>query len=356
VGEDEQSIAPDHQLVGEASKFMETVAASTSAIAEAGSDLMVALMTPLDALQRNYLSLENANVVTIVVTHLNAMSTMINKGSVSSSLVNAMLQFSIELLSRADKAELCAAAEDLLATCLSHDVITRPRQHLIALEMSRQGKWKAWSIICSRCPSALSVTLSVADEALSDFQDSAKHLGALAAVRAILQSVDAATSPVVGQAMQGIGASCFGLFKVYATLSLPIKDLDANRMAVSTDVMKIMMICYQCLSAAANEQLIAYLSAMFDLLIEVIQYNGLPNQASPQASASPILGRLAAHFIVHVARTTPLAFKDSVAGLTSPNHGRAILEFAVRAEMSGYATVAGVAPPKKKLNLKSFQK
>jgi hypothetical protein len=203
---------------------------------------MVALMTPLDALQRNYLSLENENVVTVVVTHLNAMSTMINKGSVSSSLVNAMLQFSIELLSRADKAELCAAAEDLLATCLSHDVITRPRQHLIALEMSRQGKWKAWSIICSRCPSALSVTLSVADEAVSDFQDSAKHLGALAAVRAIMQSVDATTSPVVGQAMQGIGASCFGLFKVYATLSLPIKDLDANRMAVSTDVMKIMMI------------------------------------------------------------------------------------------------------------------
>jgi hypothetical protein len=58
-----------------------------------------------------------------------------------------------------------------------------------------------------------------------------------------------------------------GLFKVYTrTLSLPINDLDANRLTVSTDVMKIMMICYQRLSAAANEQMVAYLSVIFDLL------------------------------------------------------------------------------------------
>jgi hypothetical protein len=110
------------------------------------------------------------------------------------------------------------------------------------------------------------------------------------------------------------------------------------------------------LSVRENEQLVAYLTVVFDLLVDVIHYNGLPNQSSPQPGANPLLGRLAAHSIVHVARNTPVAFKETVAGLTSSPNGRAILEFAVRAEMSGYAAVSGVAPPKKKLNLKSFQR
>jgi hypothetical protein len=41
------------------------------------------------------------------------MTTLINKGSVSSSLVIAMLQFSIELLSKSDKAALRTASEML---------------------------------------------------------------------------------------------------------------------------------------------------------------------------------------------------------------------------------------------------
>jgi hypothetical protein len=70
------------------------------------------------------------------------------------------------------------------------------------------------------------------------------------------------------------------------------------------------------------------------------------------------LGRIAAQTIVHVARTTPACFKSCVALLTDIE--RALLEFAVRAELSGYATATTTAqsnePVKKKLSLQGFRK
>ena len=357
-GNEEQASVRSHSelLVREACTFLETVAASSSLTAEANSKVLVSLLTPLDALQRNGALFENANVILIACTYMKAMSSMIEKGAVSSSLVNAMVQFSIDLLSKGDEQTLLDVAEGMLATCLSNDAITNPRQESIALDMARQGKWKAWAIIVASCPSALNKSLHVAREALADFQDPVRHVGALLAIRNILQGVDATTSPVVGLVLKETGSSCLGLFKAYATVAIPIKDFEINRMVVSADVMKIIMISLQSLSGQENEQLVAYLTVVFELLVDVIQYNGLPNQASPQPGANPLLGRLAAHSIVHVARTTPVAFKETVAGFTSSPNGRAILEFAVRAEISGYAAVAGVAPPKKKLNLKSFHK
>ena len=344
------------QLVREACTFLETVAASTSMTAEVNAKVLVALLTPLDALQRNVALLENDHVIPIAVTYMKAMTFMIEKGTASSSLVNAMLQFSIDLLSKGNEQALQVVAEGMLATCLSNDAITKSRQENIALAMVRQGKWKAWAIIGIRCPSALSKSLHVARAALADFQNPGTHMGALEATRNIVQGVDATMSPVVGLVLKETGPSCLGLFKAYATVAIPIKDFETNRMVVCADVMKIIMIAFQSLSGRENEELIAYLNVIFDLLVDVIHYNGLPNQASPQPGANPLLGRMAAHSIVHVARTTPVAFKETVAGFTSSPNGRAILEFAVRAEMSGYAAVAGVAPPKKKLNLKSFQK
>lgn len=355
--EDETSIPRySEQLLGEACTFLETVAASTFITAEANSKVLVALLTTLEAFQRNGPSLENRFVIPIAATYLKAMTSMIDKGSASSALVNAMVQFSIDLLSNGEEPMLRVVAEGMLATCLRNDTTTKSRQENIALAMVRQGKWKAWAIICTRCPSALSKSIHVAREALADFQVPARHLGALDALRNILQGVDAGTSTVSDLVMKEAGSSCLRLFKAYATVSIPIKGFEANRMSVSTDVMKIIMTAYQSLSVRENEQLVAYLTVVFDLLVDVIHYNGLPNQSSPQPGANPLLGRLAAHSIVHVARNTPVAFKETVAGLTSSPNGRAILEFAVRAEMSGYAAVSGVAPPKKKLNLKSFQR
>jgi hypothetical protein len=62
------------------------------------------------------------------------------------------------------------------------------------------------------CPSAFSATLPVADKALlSDFQDSTRHLGALAAVRtAFCRVLMQPPSPVVWSSYAGYsGPSCF---------------------------------------------------------------------------------------------------------------------------------------------------
>lgn len=344
-------------LVSEACKFLEVVAASTSISSETESAVLVALVTPLDAIQRKVVSLEAGRVINVVASHINAMRSLIEQGTAKSSLVNAMLEFSTEILSRSlTDASLTVAAESMLGTCLSDESITLARQQTIAQEMAKHGKWKAWAIIGTQCPGALTKSLSVAATAIENVADSKGHVEALAAVRTILQSADPSTNPVVGILFQGVGGSCLGLFKAYANLALPtIKDLETNRMSVCADSMKIIMASYQCVVATAPDNVGAYLSIVFDALIDVIQFNGLPNQASPQVGANPVFGRLAAQAIVHVARTTPVAFKETVGTAMESPQKRAILEFAVRAEMSGYAT-AGPAPEKKKLNLKSFKK
>jgi hypothetical protein len=121
--------------------------------------------------------------------------------------------------------------------------------------------------------------------------------------------------------------------------------------------MKVVMSAYQNLVATGvdDTQMAAFLSVIFEVWTAVIQFNGLPNQPAPNAGADANLGRLSAQAIVHVARTSPVAFKTSVAeGLS--DHGRALLEFSVRAEMSGYAAAPTQAPAKKKLSLQGFKK
>merc|ERR1712232_1208845 len=126
--------------------------------------------------------------------------------------------------------------------------------------------------------------------------------------------------------------------------------IETHRASVCKDTMNIIRLSFQHVSTSQMHT-VPYLSIIFEILIAVIQYNGLPNQISPQTGANPVLGRLAAQAIVHVARTTPQPFKE-VLGELEP-HPRAILEFAFRSEMDGYAEV-NIGPKKKKLNLKSY--
>ena len=113
------------------------------------------------------------------------------------------------------------------------------------------------------------------------------------------------------------------------------------------------MVAYQqYVSDVGEEEINGFLLIMFDTLIKTLRFNGLPNHPPPQAGSDPTIGRMCAQAILHVARTTAVAFKACVGSMA--DHDRAVLEFAVRAEMSGYATAAS-APAKKKLNLKSFK-
>ena len=272
--------------------------------------------------------------------------------------VHKVLSVCITLLS-GDKdtlsKELTQAGEATLAACLKHSAITASKEAEIGVSMGRQNRWEAWAVVCTMSDAALESSVETARDALSDKTDPIKDRGALSAIRTLLQGAaqSSSLSKKVGVVMKGAGMQLMGLFKEYATLALPLPDVRAERMSVVGNAMKVLLLTYQDMSS--NEQMLhGYLKTVFELWVEVIRFNGLPNQASPQQGADPNVGRMMAQAIVHVARTTPAAFKATMPVLS--DHGRAIVELAVRAEMSGYASSAARAPPKKKLSLAGFKK
>eukprot|EP00957_Ditylum_brightwellii_P107277 8185659-Ditylum_brightwellii.AAC.1 len=97
-----------------------------------------------------------------------------------------------------------------------------------------------------------------------------------------------------------------------------------------------------------------FLAVIFEVLMTIVRFNGLPNHPSRNVGADDSLGRMSAQAIVHVARSAPVAFKSAMAHLSPED--RSTLEMSVRADMSGYAAPKSTAPTKKKLNLKGFRK
>ena len=153
--------------------------------------------------------------------------------------------------------------------------------------------------------------------------------------------------------------SIFSIFQAYGTLSNPSVELQSRRAAACADCMKIALASYQQFSTDFSEEdTTEFLIVLFEVFIAVLRFNGLPNHPPPRGTLSdPSIGRMCAQAITHVARTTPVPFKASMSSGMS-DHDRAVLEFAVRGEMSGYAvaTAPAPAPVKKKLSLKGFKK
>jgi hypothetical protein len=120
--------------------------------------------------------------------------------------------------------------------------------------------------------------------------------------------------------------------------------------------MKIAMVAYQQLQsdAAEDDIVTGFLIVLFESFVAVLRFNGLPNHPPPQSQSDPALGKMCAQATLHAARTHPTPFKTCMASMAE--HDRAVLEFAVRGEMSGYATSAAPAPVKKKISLAGFKK
>lgn len=349
-----------HELVVEACKFIEVLAASVATSDGVESAFLLAVLTPLDALQKGDLLFVSPLMVNIVSSSLKAVQQFIKQAeSGKDALVNAMLQLSVDIVSGSTTAPapVIAAAELLLTECLDNDAIPISLHRELARQMATNGKYEAWALIVSHSSdgTALSHSLPQLKTTMSEVSVVKKHLPALTAIRRVINNINV-PSHLVDIIMQGVGAQVLGLLKAYGTLSIPDKEAVDHRLNACADCMKVIMTAYQNLLAnsAVESQMAAFLSVVIEVWTCVIAYNGLPNQASPQPGADPALGRLSAQAIVHVARLSPEAFKTCMATLS--DQGRALLEFAVRADMSGYATTTTQAPVKKKLSLQSFAK
>lgn len=143
---------------------------------------------------------------------------------------------------------------------------------------------------------------------------------------------------------------------MYGTLAALSRQAQTRRTTACAEAMKVVLVAFQHLvSTSAQENgIVAFLMVVFEYMLVVLRFNGLPNHPPPQTESDPSLGRMAAQAIVHVARTSPAAFKQTLTSMTDTD--RTVLEFAVRAEMTGYANVNASASYKKKLSLKGFKR
>ena len=183
-------------------------------------------------------------------------------------------------------------------------------------------------------------------------------MATLAALRTLVQSI-VPPNPMVGRVVFSIGAEVLAVLQAYATLNVPV-EARTQRTVACADCMKIILVGHQQLqsdpsSSSDDATIVGFLMVLFETFISVLRYNGLPNHPPPQGPKSdPALGRMCAQATLHTARITPAQFKTCMSSMSE--HDRAVLEFAVRAEMSGYATAAAPVQEKKKISLAGFKK
>ena len=95
---------------------------------------------------------------------------------------------------------------------------------------------------------------------------------------------------------------------------------------------------------------VSFILTLFEVLVESISFNGMPNYPAGKVGGDESIGKMCAQVFVHVARSSPILFKSTVTMMSMES--RAVLESAVRADMSGYA--APKLETKKKISLKGF--
>ena len=294
----------------------------------------------------------------IVATCLISIGALIRQGFASEALVKAMYQIVLNdiLTAHGDVPKTCQeAGKVLLIECLGHDSLTKTEHENIANNLATAGNWDGWMAVAAIDDGNLvTKSLEIVQECVCDSANPTAQVASLNAVRELVQK-SPVPNPLVGRILFKMGADIIGVLYQYGTMKIP-DVARPYRTSACAEAMKITLTAYQQIVAEEQEEVVAsFLLVVFETLLAVLRFNGVPNHASPEVHSDPALGRMCAQAILHVARTTPGPFKSCVAMLA--DHERLLLEFAVRAEMSGYAVAGGGQPQSlKKINLASFKK
>lgn len=346
----------ESQQVAVATEICALILHSAGTPGKASSAVLLSILEPLDLLQRGQLDFAMIAVELILSTCLSAASVLISMSKTEDSFVKSMMlvAMDVQLSENSIPDSVNQAARNLLATCLSHTAVEAKDRRLVAQQLAKIGDWETWSAICSSddglAASGSSEGLKIV---LLDTENPEQQLQALAAVRKLVQTQK---SNLVGAVINEVGAEVLHFFKMYGTMPALSRSAQARRTAACAEAMKIVLVAFQQLvsDSAPENMFVAFLMVVFEYMLLVLRFNGLPNHPPPQTESDPALGRMAAQAIVHIARTAPAQFKVSLGSMADAD--RAVLEFAVRAEMTGYTSAAAAAAPKKKLSLKGFKK
>lgn len=351
-------ISPDGKVITHSCSLLRELAMSKSDAVRKDSALLVTLLTPMDMLQNGKFHFGDVLAETIIATCLTAVGSLIALPMASESLVKAMLQLVLTTIFEAKNQppeKVKDAAKILLKECLRHSTVDLAEQQRIACDLATAGNWDSWAVLSSVNDGlAIVPSLEIIRKGLHDYETAPSQLAILSILSGVVQSVSIPSS-LVGRIFHGVGGDVLATLYQYGTLKVPAAAR-ANRQTACANSIKLVLAAYQQISSdeAGDEQVAAFLSILFETLLAILRFNGLPNHPSPQSDGDEALGRMSAQSILHIARTTPVPFKASMASLS--DHDRGLLEFAVRAEMTGYVVQGQEAPAKKKLNVGSFKK
>ena len=369
-------------LIAQACRLLETTCHARTASATngtgssiGGTALLQAFLLPLTALESGAVSLsgDDYGAMDIIFSSCFRCSNIlisephddIGDGVDQRSLARAVMMVAVFVLtppegSNTSLSKTNDAATGLLMTCVTSALIDTPEKRQLSLTTAEAGCWDAWKAVCSELDDdfGLSYSMPSITGILTDWNNSDRQISALAALRSAVQDSDQQDGgSTIGIIMQAAGAEIISILKAYGVCSTPQGGgSDRLRVEACADSMKLIMVALQQLcspSEAEEADLSAFLTVVFDVFTSLISYNGLPNRPSGRPKADPSLGRMCAQALVHVVRTSPAAFKDTMALLAAED--RAALEMAVRADMTGYAVAQSQAPAKKKLSLKGFK-
>lgn len=325
-----------------------------------GVDLKIltkAVVTPLAALQENRLSQSNNNGVIISSCIRSSQSLLENRQEEEgrAEYEKALVQLVMTILSSEQQGDdTKAACLSLLKSCCDKTMMSQEEWGQISRFTASHGLWKAWAIVCSSLPpgNGIKCSIDAIKTSLGDLKSGPRHTASLVSLRTALHTASVEDPSLQCFVLQSVGFEILQLLKAHGMRVLSGQGFDENRVTIVAESVKVNIMAYQYLNSVSAEEgnLISFISTLFEVLVENIRYNGLPNHPSGKVGADETIGRMCAQVFVHVARTTPLIFKSTM-GTISPE-SRTVLEAAVRADMSGYA--APQRESKKKISLKGF--
>ncbi|KAL7553470.1 hypothetical protein ACHAWF_016747 [Thalassiosira exigua] len=263
-------------------------------------------------------------------------------------LVMAVLKDSSELAE-----EIKASSLSLLRTCCGSTLMSHKEWGQIANYSATCGMWDAWSVVCSVLPPGHGIKYSIdaIKASLGDLQSGPRHTAALVALRTSLHTANADDPSLLPFTLQYVGCEILQLLRGHGVRLLAGEGFDENRTTVCAEAVKVNIMAFQYLNSMSEEEgkFVSFTLTLFEVLVEIVSFNGLPNHPSGKKGGDEAIGKMCAQVFVHVARTTPMLFKSTMAAI-SPS-SKSVLEAAVRADMSGYAAPKRVS---KKISLKGF--
>jgi hypothetical protein len=345
----------DSQVVEKACKLLCIISEMDTKDQGLEASVLLCILKPLEIFQRHPEVVDLPLADEVVAACLRGVGSLIAQSKGNGDLTQAMIGVVVENAAKCQRLNsnvVQEASKILLKACLEHGDIPMKRGHEIGIQLASSKNWDIWSEAAAVSDGLLIIdSLTVLQSIMDNPSETESHCGIQKTILKVLQS---ATNPTIisGRIFNGVGAGILSLLYLYGTNKIGT-GMSNQRSVICADSIKLCILVLQHVVNNNGDSVIELLSVFFQTFLAVIRFNGLPNHPSPELSNDPSLGRVCAQAILHTARTTPDSFKACVALL--PDVERTLLEFSVRAEMTGYV-VAQQAPVKKKLNLAGFRK